>query len=451
VGGWLLGVILLAPAISQPVIGIGLVGGVVAIWLASKSIAYPLALAGIPTLVTAIVGSDPLPKGGATILTAGWVGLAVVLLLFRRREGTAIQGLLSLPFAMALLILALMVLRLNGSPAAAYGMSKTELYVADNIAFLIGAVFVASNRSTLRLFLIVTMAVVLTGSLLLIFQLVTGAAQQQYTGTGRFTVSAQEGSINLGRQSSNGALIAIGLILITRETWLRLTCLVAIPMMLLSLLAAGSRGPTVAFVIGLLVLVTLSAATGRARRQLLLVGAGMIGAAIVIPLLVPSSSIGRSLSTILGSSSGLSSNGRSALWAIAFAAFKSHLWFGIGTGGFSSLSIEPYPHNVFLETGAELGIFGVLAVATMIGSMFSRLRTLWQSTDGTERLEITLLLGLFVSAFVNALFSGQISDNSDLWLWGGIGLGIYSRHRLGARTAWLGLVRSPRLGYRGIA
>ncbi len=420
---------MLAPAIARPVIGIGIVGGALAIWLASKSVAYPLALAGIPNLVTAVVGSNPLPKGGATVLTVAWIGLAVALVLSRRTQGRAVQALLTLPAAMAFLILGLMVLRLGGSPAAAYGMTKTELYAADNLAFLIGAVFVGCSRQSLRLFLLVTMGVVIAGSLLLILKLLSGSGLVQYTGSGRFEISAQAGSINLGRVSSNGALIAIGVILIAKQPWVRLATLAVLPIMVLSLVAAGSRGPTVAFVLGLLVLVILGAATGRSRRQLLLVGAGLVGAAIVIPLVVPSSSIGRSLSTILGSSAGLSSNGRSELWAQAYTLFNAHPWFGIGTGGFDSLQTQPYPHNIFLETGAELGVFGALAVATMVGSMASRLRAMWLSTEGTQRLEISLLLALFVSSLCNALFSGQISDNSDVWLWGGLGLGIYAQNR----------------------
>jgi O-antigen ligase len=204
-------------------------------------------------------------------------------------------------------------------------------------------------------------------------------------------------------------------------------------------------------VIGLLVLVTLSAASGRARRRLLLAGVGILGAAIVVPIVVPSSSIARSLSTILGSSSGLSSNGRSQLWALAYMAFKAHVWLGIGTGGFASLNLLPYPHNLFLETGAELGIFGALAAATMLGSMFRRLRALWQRTDGAERLEISLLLALLVSALVNALFSGQISDNSDVWLWGGLGVGAYAQRRLGSQWRRSSPARRPSSGYRGIA
>ncbi|MGH3266593.1 MAG: O-antigen ligase family protein, partial [Trebonia sp.] len=351
---------MLAPALTKPTIGIGLCAGTVAVWLASKSVAYPLALAGVPDLVTAINGSNPLPKGGATILTAAWVGLGVVIVLYRHEHRPALRGLMGVPFAMAVLLLGLMVWRAGGSLASSYGVTKTEQYLFDNLVFLLGGIFVGCNRRSLRLFLIVTLGVVIASSLLLVEQLASGGVQQQYgAGSGRFTISAQEGAINLGRVSANGALIAIGEILIARRAWQRCAALAALPLTLLALLTAGSRGPTLAFVVGLLVLVILSATNRRAQKHLLLVAAVLVGAGLALPLVVPGTAIGRALSVIFGGASGLSSNGRSQLWALAAGAFDSHVWLGIGTGGFATLSPEMYPHNLFLETAAELGVVGL--------------------------------------------------------------------------------------------
>lgn len=409
-----------------------------AVWLAAKSVAYPLALAGIPTLVTAIVGSNPLPKGGATFLIASWVLLGVALVIVRGESAVALRGVLSFPVAMAVLLLGLMLVRVGTSPDQAYGLTKVQLYTADNLVFLVGGIFVGAQRRSLSLFFILLLAVLSAGALLLIGFLVSGHAQQQYgVNTGRFTISAQQGAINLGRDSATGALIAISLILMSRRSAVRLAALAVLPALLVALIAAGSRGPTVAFVIGLLTLVALTAATGRARRRLLGVAAAMVGAAIVIPLVVPGSSISRSLSTIVGSSSGLSSNGRSNLWAEAFTAFGQHTLVGIGTGGYGAIEpAELYPHNILLEMSVELGALGLFAVGALLLSLLARLRTLWQSTTGTRQLEVTLLIALFVSALVNAMFSGAIQDNSDLWLWGGLGIGMYALGQTAEARPW---------------
>jgi O-antigen ligase len=224
-------------------------------------------------------------------------------------------------------------------------------------------------------------------------------------------------------------LIAICLIMASSNRWVRLTAMCSLPLLLISLIAAGSRGPTVAFIVGLIALIGLTTTVGRSRRRLVAVGAVVIAGAILIPVVVPGSSIGRSLSTIIGSSSGLSSNGRSALWAKAYSAFGAHTLFGVGTGGFAALDLESYPHNILLEVAAELGIVGAVAFIAMASSVMRRLIVLWRKTHARLQLEVTLLIALFLSALVNAIFSGAIQDNSDLWLWSGLAIGVYVRQR----------------------
>jgi O-antigen ligase len=417
----------LAPVLMQPTIAILLFVAVIAVALAWRSVALPLALASFPTLLTAIYGTNPLPKGGATFLVALWILLGVAMVFMRREQDLGVRGLMTLPVAMAFLIAGLMLLRLNTSLDQHYGSQKVQLYIADNLVFLVGAVFVGVRERSLRLFLAVTLAITAIGAVALLIGLVTGSATQQYGG--RFTISAQQGAINLGRSSSNGALIAICLIMASTNRWVRVTAMCSLPLLLISLIAAGSRGPTVAFIVGLIALVGLTTTVGRSRRRLVAVGAVVIAAAILIPVVVPGSSIGRSLSTILGNSSGLSSNGRSALWAKAYSAFGAHPLAGIGTGGFAAYDLEFYPHNILLEVAAELGIVGVVAFIAMATSIMRRLIVLWRRTHARLQLEVTLLIALFLSALVNAIFSGAIQDNSDLWLWGGLAVGVYVRQR----------------------
>ncbi|MHB1836704.1 MAG: O-antigen ligase family protein [Solirubrobacteraceae bacterium] len=422
---WLLGVIILAPALTAPTIALGLCAGVVTLWLAQKSVAYPLALSGVPSLVTAINGTNPLPQGAATVLTAGWIALGVVIVLYRRQQGPALRALMSFPCAMAALLFGLMLWRVSGSLDPTYGTKKTEQYLLDNLMLMLGGVFVGVDRKSVRLFLVVTLGVVVTSSLLLVMQLLTGSALQSYgAGTGRFTISAQAGAISLGRTSADGALIAIGVILIARRTWQRFAALAVVPLTLLAMLSAGSRGPTVAFVIGLLVMIVLSATTGRAQKQLLLVGAVLVAAGFLLPLVVPGSAISRALSAILGTGHGLSSNGRSTLWNLALNAFSSHIWLGIGTGGYAALATLPYPHDVFLEMAAELGVIGLIVVSLLLWSMAARLRASWRAADPADRLVVALVTALFTSAFLNALVSGQVADNAEVWLWGGVAVGM---------------------------
>ncbi len=460
----ILGVLVLLPALLRPALGLELVAVVAAFWLAWKSVAYPLALAGIPTLVEAIVGYNPLPKGGVTFLFAAWIGVAVMFTVIRKTQAPAMRALLSVPVLLSLTLLGVMILRLGPSPAEAYGSTKVQLYVADNLIFMLAAVFVGVRKSDLRLALSILLIVASCGAVLLMFKLLSGGLQARFDS--RFSLSTEEYPIYLGRESADGIVLAIYVVLAAARLWTRMAAVAVIPLLLVALLAAGSRGPVVAFAVGLVVLLGLIAASGRARRRLLLVGGGLLAAAIVVPLALPSSSIGRAVSTLVGSGGGLSSNGRSELWTQAYAAFASHPLLGIGTGGFASLNPALlYPHNLLFEMSVELGTVGALLIVGVIAGFSIRLLRAWRMTYDRDKIEAAALITLFTMIFVNALFSGAIQDNAELWIWGGMGVGMSSRlvarrrgdrpaHTLGpyrsAATSALGPARplpGPRTGY----
>jgi O-Antigen ligase len=421
-----LGVLALLPVLMQPTVGLALAAVMVAIWLAWKSVAYPLALAGIPTIVEAIVGYNPLPRGGVTFIFAAWIGIAVMFAVMRRTHEPAIRTLMSAPVLLSFVLLGVMILRLGPSPGGGYGSTKVQLYIADNLVFMVGAVFVGAGRNDLRLSLSILLIIAACGALLLMFKLLSGGLHSTFDS--RFSLSANEYPIYLGRESANGVILAIYAVLATTRVWARMAAVAVLPLLLVALIASGSRGPVVAFAVGAIVFFGLTATNREARRRLLLVGAGLLGAAVVVPLALPGSSIGRAISTLLGSGAGLSSNGRSELWAKAFAGFAKHPLFGVGTGGFASLNPTlPYPHNLLLEMSVELGIVGILLIIGVIAGFATRLRVVWQTMNGRDKIDAATLIALFVMIFVNALFSGAIQDNAELWVWGGMGVGMSSR------------------------
>ena len=444
---------MLLPALKVPLVAIGLPFLIAAVWLAWKSVAYPLALSGIPSLLDAIVGSDPLPKGGVTFLLGAWIGLAVMFTIMRGESATAARALRRAPVILSLWLLGLMLLRLGASAGEPYGSMKVQLYIADDLLFMLGAVFVGSRKSDLRLFLLLMLGITSAGALLLLDQLLSGSARA--TVGERFSLSAQEYPIQLARSSADGLMIAIYMILAARKASLRLWAVAMVPVLVVSMLAAGSRGPVLAFFFGLIFLIALTAAGGRARRRLLQVAGGMLVAALIVPIVIPGSAAGRALSTILGGSQGLSSNGRSHLWSLALTAFSQHPLLGIGTGGFATLSTELYPHNILLEAAAELGLLGAIVVVGIIVSSLRRLIEAWRTAPGLEKLDAVVLIALFLSALGNALFSGAIQNNQEVWIWAGLGLGMSTRlatsavkvtpRRSGRALAW-GLAGGPLLG-----
>jgi O-antigen ligase len=411
------------PAITRPVIAIGLVAAAAGLWLASKSVAYPLGIAFAPSLVEAIYGSNPLPKGATTYLFFGWIGLAIVIAMIR---GEHPRLLFSAPVLVSFALLGLMVARLGASPESAYGSHKLQLFIANNLIFLIAGIFVGTRRRDTERFFVLMLTIAATGALLLMVELATGAASNLIAD--RFSISAQEYPIQLGRSSSDGLLLAIYGMLAWRSLSGRLWATAAFPALAVTLIAAGSRGPVVAFAIALVTLLAMSATTPRARRRLTLVLVVGVGAIVLVPLVVPSSTIGRALSALFGGASGLSTTGRAGLWKVAADAFAAHPLLGIGTGGFAGLqTTELYPHNILIEAAAELGIVGAILVAWFIIGSLRRLLARRRVLPSADKLEMSIVIALFVAALVNALFSGAIQDNREIWLWAGLGLGICSR------------------------
>ncbi len=395
--------------------------------LATRSVAYPLALVGVPSIVTAIAGSNPLPKGAVTLIFAVWVSTAVAIALARGKHAFPARAFLKAPVLLAFGLLGLMLLRLGASTDQAYGATKVQLYLADNLVFLLGAVFVGTNRSDLRLLLYLVLTVaVLTASLMLV-KLLAGSAVAAVGG--RFSLSATEYPIYLGRTSAEGLIIAFYAVLAAITVRAHLMAMMAIPLLAAALLAAGSRGPVLALVIGLMTLLALTASNRLIRRRMLLLAGALVATALVVPLVVPGSVITRSLSAVLGDSAhGLSSNGRLVLWSQAYTALEQHPFVGIGTGGFAALSAEnPYPHNLFLEVAAELGLVGLAVVIALVGSLIASLISTWRATAGNGRLAAAVVAALFVNALVNALVSGAIQDNFEIWIWGGVGVGMAAR------------------------
>jgi O-antigen ligase len=157
-------------------------------------------------------------------------------------------------------------------------------------------------------------------------------------------------------------------------------------------------------------------------------------ASIAASQLVPGGSISRSVSFLTGAGSGLSSNGRTHVWAEAWNNFLAHPLFGRGTGSFYAIDgIEHYPHNLLLEAGVELGLVGVVFVGGfLVAAFISMMRA--RSEQGAGDLQVAVVIALFVSALVNASFSGDIQTNSSVWLYAGLGLGLSMRSALAARS-----------------
>jgi hypothetical protein len=90
--------------------------------------------------------------------------------------------------------------------------------------------------------------------------------------------------------------------------------------------------------------------------------------------------------------------GRDDIYLASWEAIGKNLFFGLGLGGYTSIGINPYPHNLFLELLLDGGIFLVLAfVPIALMSFFvllkSRGKTLLLSIICTYMLMVQMVSG----------------------------------------------------------
>lgn len=113
---------------------------------------------------------------------------------------------------------------------------------------------------------------------------------------------------------------------------------------------------------------------------------------------------------------------RLAMFSTALQGLYLHPVAGLGVGGFRAFSYNikgwQYPHNILLETGAELGFLGFTLLTLLIGFCFFhllRLRKKYKSKE--EKVLIALILALFIYGLLNSMISGEINEVRLFFTW----------------------------------
>jgi O-antigen ligase len=91
---------------------------------------------------------------------------------------------------------------------------------------------------------------------------------------------------------------------------------------------------------------------------------------------------------------------------------------GAGVGAFTTVNpIVEWPHNLFLELWAELGLAAVLVGAAAIVAVLAGLfRTAWRLPEDLPEHELAYtLLAVFVFNLLAVQVSGNINDNRVFW------------------------------------
>lgn len=425
VGGALLLPVLLAPLLARGSTSITLVvatGAGIAAWV---SPALPAALDGLPAVVVSVAGSNPLPAGATVILMSAWAVMGIGFAAWRRPDRFPLALFFTPPIVLSVALGIFMLIRLGSSASEAYGSEKLQLYVVVNvIAVVLGAV-VAREARHFELFTLVQVAVAALASLALLRAILTGSADEVFTG--RLSLSAEYNPIFLARSLAQGVVLSVWIVASRRSgAGGRLLCLAILPVFAITMIATGSRGPLLALLAALAVLLTLLLKQGRGLRYVIVLLAMLVLSVLVVPhALNAPQAIDRSLSLFTDAGSGVSANGRDVLWSDAIESFRAHPVVGLGTGGFESVQpVERYPHNLILEVGAELGIVGLVLLVGILAAGVGYLRKAWRTGQERIRIEVALVAALLTAAFVDASLSGDITGNRAIWFAVGLAVGL---------------------------
>ncbi|MGO1070487.1 O-antigen ligase family protein [Lysobacter sp. CA199] len=182
-----------------------------------------------------------------------------------------------------------------------------------------------------------------------------------------------------------------------------------------ALVLAGSRGPIVSLVIGLGVLLVLTN-----RGALLLsskvwaAGVAMVLLGVAGAILAPAGVRDRMASLFVSNYSG-SDVLRMNLYEVSFAMLRDTL-FGKGFGAFeASGALQPYPHNLLIESLIEPGLVFTVFFFALIGYAIRRLYKSAKLGQGRDMVP-TFLCALAVYSLANAMFSGDITSPKELYL-----------------------------------
>jgi O-antigen ligase len=410
----------------NPYLALALVIAAIATVLACRSVIYPVALAGVPSLFIGFWGSNPFP-GRAVFL-----GLTVWLLIgigYAFAVGLWPQGAGKLAFAPLALTATIAVLLMVRIQIGSYPTAKVELFLLQDVPLLVAGILIASRRVVFRRYLLLVLTMALANAALLVEKISSGNATKVFTG--RFTIDVDFNPIAAGRVAASGILIAVALVL-SSQPGRRLYGLACVPFLAVALLSSGSRGPVLALLLAFVALVALTLKDRSVRSRLLFVAAGFSAGVAFAPALVPSTALSRATGFLTGDTAALSSNGRTHLWSRAIDIFSAHPLAGVGTGGFATYEpVFRYPHNIVLESAAELGVVGGAAVVVLLAAALRTAVRNWSDARAeSDVVDAALAAALLVAAVVNALLSDAIESTDTLWLAIGLVYGLRVRGRV---------------------
>lgn len=332
-----------------------------------------------------------------TLAVGGLLILASVYRLFTSKKPLQVPR----EYFLYIPLLIMMVLSLAYTPDLAGGFDKFLRFIClTSIGILAPFILIDDERKLRRLFLAMTV-----GGLLISIQSLTTT-----TGDDRL-VSPSGLNTELGAASAI-AIIVIWTMIFPNLSFLRRVLLYPVlGVLTVALVGSGGRFANIITAICILLAALIN-------RKLItdLVLAGIIGILALPFTHIPEASI-EYLSSLAHPSGAMGT--RDPLLRVGVQVFSHHPFFGVGLQGYRSVSPNPltynFPHNIFLELGAEMGMIAAFAfLALAFRSFLESARQMRDPLGRRDPLVVTVFL-LLIYVFVDAMQSGDINDLRFMW------------------------------------
>ena len=308
-------------------------------------------------------------------------------------------------FALTIAVVSLsLAASLAWTSAPSYGSQKVTTFLTVTMLAIGAPFFFFEGWGDLRRFFMWTVVVAVPVALL--------ALTHPSTDTGRL---AGDNTIGTSRLLCTAALILL-LGALGRSRWRLPSAALAATFVAIAV-AVGSRGPVVSFVLALAV--ALSAWLLRVPRKAAPVLAIAAACVAVVPFVsLPATSSQRISQVARDPVAAFRQDDRSFLVKQGLDLIDQHPIRGAGAGAFSTVNpAAKWPHNLFIELWAELGLVALVVVAVASGAALVGLfRLAWLTAEEPGRVDLAyILLAVFAFNLMAVQVSGNINDNRDFW------------------------------------
>ena len=340
---------------------------------------------------------------------------------------------MALPF-LSVCIIALTSLIYTNDPG--YGSIKAIRLATLGMLALFGSFYIMGDYKRVRNFMFTY--------IVLAMAIVVDFLQKNHKPGAVVKVSITSNYLTMGSSMAYAFIMILLYFFMTDKSPIRraLYILVLSPATLYVLMLSGGRGPFIALIATMFFALTL----GRrgAERKKIRIWLLIIIAISGTYLSLDYQDFTRMTSRMMLFDEG---GGRSVLereW-MARSAFKAmrtmpYFFTGLGSGGFSTYyegldekgNMYHYPHDILLEMGAELGIFGLISIVSFLYWSIRKGYSFVRKTSGENFYAAAAIFSVYFFTVLNALKSGDINDHRFLFALAGT---IYALDRKTGHTA----------------